>query len=112
MMVPAPRHVSSRRARSPERRPGQGLVEFALILPVLLLVLFGIIEFARILQAWLSVENGARFGVRYAVTGEYNTAYCDPAFLQAHVPVAQQPLFATYSADDHQKKKPGSRCND
>jgi Flp pilus assembly protein TadG len=44
----------------------------------LLLVLFGIIEFARILQAWLSVENGARFGVRYAVTGQYNLAYCQP----------------------------------
>jgi len=62
-----------------QRRPGQGLLEFALILPVLLFVLFGIIEFARILQAWLSVENGARFGVRYAVTGDFNPAYCQQA---------------------------------
>jgi hypothetical protein len=54
-------------------------MEFALILPILLFVLFGIIEFARILQAWLSVENAARFGVRYAVTGEYNPAYCGQA---------------------------------
>ena len=42
-------------------------------------MLFGIIEFARILQAWLSVENGARFGVRYAVTGEYDVKYCAQA---------------------------------
>ena len=52
------------------------MVEFALALPVLLLLLFGVIEFARVFQAWLSVQNGARFGVRYAVTGEYNLAYC------------------------------------
>ncbi|HSO26960.1 MAG TPA: TadE family protein, partial [Anaerolineales bacterium] len=52
------------------------MVEFALALPVLLLMIFGIIEFARIFQAWLSVENGARFGVRYAVTGDFDMTYC------------------------------------
>lgn len=57
----------------------QGMVEFALALPVLLLLIFGVIEFARILSAWLSVENGARFGIRYAVTGEYELSYCTAA---------------------------------
>ena len=42
----------------------QGLVEFALILPVLLLTIFVIIELARVMHAGLAVENGARFGVR------------------------------------------------
>src|SRR5690349_19561966 len=70
---------SARPHRRNRRSPGQGLLEFALILPILLLVLFGIIEFARILQAWLSVENAARFGVRYAVTGEFNASYCATA---------------------------------
>ena len=55
---------------------GQGMVEFMLVLPVMLVVLFVIIELARLLHAWLAVENGARFGVRYAVTGEYDPAYC------------------------------------
>ncbi len=55
---------------------GQTLVEFALVLPVMLLVLFVIIEMARLLHAWLAVENGARFGIRYAVTGEYDQAFC------------------------------------
>ena len=54
----------------------QGLVEFALILPILLLTIFVILEVARVLHAWLAIENGARFGVRYAVTQEYDTAYC------------------------------------
>jgi hypothetical protein len=37
------------------------------------------VEFGRLLQAWLALENGARFAVRYAVTGEFNLAYCDDA---------------------------------
>lgn len=53
------------------------MVEFALVLPLLLLVVFTIIELARLLHAWVAIENGARFAVRYAVTGEYNSAYCD-----------------------------------
>ena len=73
-------------------------MEFALILPVLLLMLFGIIEFARILQAWLSVENGARFGVRYAVTGEYNTTYCTTANIDLES--GNDATIHQYSLDD------------
>ncbi len=57
----------------------QGIVEFALVLPLTLFVVFGVIEFARVFQAWLSVQNGARFGVRFAVTGDYKVAYCNDA---------------------------------
>jgi hypothetical protein len=54
----------------------QGLVEFAVVLPIILLALFTIIELGRLFHAYLAVENGARFGIRYAVTGEYNPEYC------------------------------------
>jgi len=59
--------------------PAQGMVEFALALPVLLLLIFGIIEFGRMLQAWLALENGARFAVRAAVTGSFDFKYCQQA---------------------------------
>ncbi|MCH8875945.1 MAG: pilus assembly protein [Chloroflexi bacterium] len=63
--------------KRPRKYRAQGLVEFALILPALLLVIFVIVELARVLHAWMAVENGARFGVRYAVTGEFNEdIYC------------------------------------
>jgi hypothetical protein len=68
---PLPSLPTSRR-----RFRGQTLVEFALVLPVMLIILFVIIELARLLYAWLAVENGARFGVRYAVTGEYDDIHC------------------------------------
>ena len=71
--LPASHPAASKGRR---RFRGQGLVEFALILPVLLILLFVIIELARVLHAWLAIENGARFGARYAVTGEYDGSYC------------------------------------
>ena len=45
----------------PRAARSQGLVEFALILPVLLVTIFIVIEVARLLHAWLAIENGARF---------------------------------------------------
>ncbi|HSW41858.1 MAG TPA: TadE/TadG family type IV pilus assembly protein [Patescibacteria group bacterium] len=46
---------------------GQSLVEFALILPVLLLILLGAIDFGRLLFTSIAVHNAAREGTAYAV---------------------------------------------
>lgn len=51
---------------------GQAAVELALVLPVLLLVVFGIVEFGRGLSAYLTIQNAAREGARLAVTGASN----------------------------------------
>ena len=59
---------------------GQGLVEFALILPILLLLLLGIVEGARIIWAFITVQNAAREAARYAVTGRPFACGGDPAF--------------------------------
>ncbi len=53
-------------------RRGQTLVEFALTLPILLMLMFGVIEFARIFQAWITLQNAARAAARYAVTGQWD----------------------------------------
>jgi len=76
------KHNSDQNVRNRLMTKAQGLAEFALILPVLLIVLFIMIELARVLHAWLAVENGARQGVRFAVTMEYDPAKC------AHPPQA------------------------
>lgn len=54
-----------------KRRRGQTMVEFALTLPLTLLVTFGIVEFARLFQSWLTIQNSARAAVRYGVTGNW-----------------------------------------
>jgi Flp pilus assembly protein TadG len=45
-------------------RPGQGLVEFVLVAPLLLILLFGIIEFARAWNIRHVVTDAAREGAR------------------------------------------------
>jgi len=57
------------------REKGQTLVEFALILPILLLVIFVIVESGRIFQAYITVQHAAREGARYAVTGRWEEEF-------------------------------------
>ncbi|MBE0681426.1 MAG: pilus assembly protein, partial [Anaerolineales bacterium] len=59
------------------RRKAQAMVEFALVLPLLLLLLVGVIEFSRLMFAWIVIENSTRFGIRYATTGNFEAGYCD-----------------------------------
>ncbi len=51
-----------RRAKRGEA--GAAAVEFALVLPVLLLVIFGIIDFGRMLHAKITLAQAAREGAR------------------------------------------------
>lgn len=51
------------------KEKGQSLVEFAMILPILLLLLFGIMEFGRVFSTGLIMNHVAREGVRRGVTG-------------------------------------------
>lgn len=50
---------------SPSR--GQSLVEFALALPAILLIFFGIIELGRAFLIYSEVSNAAREGARYGM---------------------------------------------
>ncbi len=45
---------------------GQGMVEFALALPILLLVVFGLLEVGRAVFMYAAVVNASREAVRYA----------------------------------------------
>lgn len=46
---------------------GQDIVEFALVLPILMVLLFGIIDFGWIFYSTAMVGNAAREGARFAV---------------------------------------------
>ena len=57
---------------------GQALVEFGLVAIVFLTFVFGIIDFARLMQSWVTVQYAAREGARYALTGRSDCAgYAD-----------------------------------
>jgi Flp pilus assembly protein TadG len=56
-------------ARRHDGDRGAAAVEFALVLPILLLLVFGIIDFGRALNAQLTLTQAAREGVRLAALG-------------------------------------------
>lgn len=61
--------MTDQTAASEESLPrGQGLAEFALITPVLLLLILGVIEFGRLMVTFSSVSTASRDAVRYAVS--------------------------------------------
>jgi Flp pilus assembly protein TadG len=56
-------------ARAAGRR-GQALVEFVLVLPILLLLIFGLIDFARAWSAHHTIADAAREGTRMLVVSD------------------------------------------
>jgi len=57
--------MEKNRLPSRKKENAQGVVEFALILPILLLVVLGIVEFGRMLFFYSSVTSASREGARY-----------------------------------------------
>ena len=51
---------------------GASLIEFAIVLPILLALIFGIIEFAWILNGHIILTGAAREGVRIAVVSNHS----------------------------------------
>jgi Flp pilus assembly protein TadG len=51
---------------------GAELIELALVLPILLLMFAGVVDFALMFQRYLVVSNAAREGARIAVLPGYN----------------------------------------
>lgn len=92
----------------PNKHKGQSLVEFALLLPALLLLLFGAIDFGRLLPAKIALTNIARVGVNDparhitdAVTGFSGT-------INATIPAASLPNICDPDADCNLKESDGA----
>lgn len=56
----------TRARKRPSRRRGAAVVEAAVVLPVILLFLFGVIEYGRCLMTLHLAQNAAREGCEYA----------------------------------------------
>jgi Flp pilus assembly protein TadG len=52
-----------------ESSHGQALIEYALTLPLILLLIVNVVNFAGFFFAWITVANAARAGADYAVLG-------------------------------------------
>jgi Flp pilus assembly protein TadG len=66
--------MSRQMAPGAGRDRGAAAVEFALLLPVLLLLVFGLIDFGRALNAQITLTQAAREGARLAALGQSGVA--------------------------------------
>lgn len=57
-----------------KNKQGQALVELALVLPILILLIMGTIEFGRIFHSYLLITNAAREGARAGIVGSDDAA--------------------------------------
>jgi hypothetical protein len=64
--VAQPRRSNGIRIARSRHLSGQALVEFALVLPLMIVLLAMAIDFGRVFYGWVSITNAARVGAAYA----------------------------------------------
>jgi len=52
---------------------GAAAVEFAIVLPILIMLVFGIVEFGIAYNNWISLTHAARHGARIAAVEDYES---------------------------------------
>lgn len=65
--------------RSAHREAGNAIVEMALVLPLLVMLAFGVVEFGRAYNAQITVTHAAREGVRVLALTQDGGAAADAA---------------------------------
>ena len=96
--------------RSGERRSGQSLVEFSLVLPIFILMLFGVVDVGRLIYANAALSQAAREGARLAAAEAAWIGLSGPGCVSspslitagnpgAHVCPATLTAFKTHVAD-------------
>jgi hypothetical protein len=69
---------STHRRRRLSNERGQALVEFVLLLPIFLVIVFGVIEFGRGINYWIDVTHLSNEGSRYASVAHWPGCPSDP----------------------------------
>jgi Flp pilus assembly pilin Flp len=67
------RHRSSRRPERLSNEDGQSAVEFALVVPLLCLVIIAILHFGKVMNYWLDLNHVASEGARKAAVNAFTT---------------------------------------
>jgi len=88
------------------KNKGQSLVETALMLPVILLLLTGIIDFGLLFNNYLIVSNASREGARAAVTGSTD-AQIDTVVDNAAVSLDPANLTVTITPNETEGRNTG-----
>jgi Flp pilus assembly protein TadG len=87
-----------------KEQQAQALVELALVLPVLLLLVFGIIEFGRIYGAYMVISNLSREGARFGVVG-HDDSQIEALITQRRAWLDEQKLIITVTPSYAERDK-------
>jgi hypothetical protein len=79
-------------------RKGQSLVEFALVLPLILLLVVGMLEFARVWNLHQTMTDAVREGARRALIADMPPAPIDSVYAPMWRYIEQAGYKATYAA--------------
>lgn len=92
---------------------GQSTLEFALVIPLLLLLLLGLVDLARLMWAYESLSHAAREATRYAIVhGSTSSQPADEATLRGivlQVANTLEPDLLSVQATWDPDNSPGSR---
>jgi len=96
------RHVT-RHLRSAR---GQTLVEFALIAPIFVILIAGIIDFAMAMDRRITVQHAVREGARYAAVTDDVGLVCDRVVDQAQGIVTGSDITISYEDMNSDGRRP------
>ncbi len=90
------------RRRREKGEKGQALVEFALLVPIFLILLFAIVDFGMGFYSWITVTNSAREGARIGAVLASENEIRDRVFDTAGLinEGTNMDVFVTNSADN------------
>jgi PKD repeat protein len=74
---------------------GQSVVEFALMLPIFLLLIFGGIDFGRVFLGWINLNNTARIAANYAASNAVALNGGDPVAVATYNKLVTDDATAT-----------------
>lgn len=82
---------------------GDGLVEFALVLPILIMLLMGILDLGRAFYAYSAIANAAREGARQGIITPEDTATIVNVVQEWAIGLASDELAVTptYDSEAH-----------
>lgn len=78
-----------------KKEEGQAMVEFALVLPILFLLLSGILDFSWIYGNQLLVNNAGREAARYTAVHYYDSSVDDDEAIAAGIVSARAPTLSS-----------------
>lgn len=89
------------RKRNKDGEKGQALVEFALLVPIFLLLLFAVVDFGMGFYSWITVTNAAREGARLGAVLATEQEIEDRVYLTSDLPneAAKMTVTVTNAAD-------------